>query len=160
MIEIRDARIEDAEDMVAILNPIIAARIYTALDTTLTVEEQRNSSRTFPLRGIFHVAVDAHIRSRGRPAGRLAVRRLHPRLRSRRRHRHIRRSRIAAARASPRSCSLQRSRPRAGRVTKNCSRMCGPTTTLASRPTCARASASSERPSATPGLTVGTSTRY
>jgi L-amino acid N-acyltransferase YncA len=59
MIAIRDARIEDAEDMVAILNPIIAARIYTALDTQFTVDEQRHFIRTFPRRGIFLVAVDS-----------------------------------------------------------------------------------------------------
>ena len=58
MIEIRDARIEDAGDMVAILNPIIAARSYTALDTPFSIEAQREFVRTFPVRGIFHVAVD------------------------------------------------------------------------------------------------------
>ena len=58
MIEIRDARIEDAEDMVAILNPIIAARTYTALDTPFSVEQQRDFIRTFPEQGVFHVAVD------------------------------------------------------------------------------------------------------
>ena len=41
MIAIREARIEDAEGMVGILNPIIAARIYTALDTPFSVEDQR-----------------------------------------------------------------------------------------------------------------------
>jgi L-amino acid N-acyltransferase YncA len=55
---IRDARVEDAEDMVAILNPIIAARCYTALDTPVSVETQREFIRTFSPRGIFHVAVD------------------------------------------------------------------------------------------------------
>ena len=44
--------------MVGILNPIIAARIYSALDTTFSVEEQRTFIRNFPQRGIFHVAVD------------------------------------------------------------------------------------------------------
>jgi L-amino acid N-acyltransferase YncA len=58
MIEIRDARVEDAEDMVAILNPIIAARTYTALDTPFSVEQQRDFIRTFPEQGVFHVAVD------------------------------------------------------------------------------------------------------
>jgi L-amino acid N-acyltransferase YncA len=56
---VRDVRIEDAEDMVGILNPIIAARIYTALDTTFSIEEQRAFIRNFPPRGIFHVAVDS-----------------------------------------------------------------------------------------------------
>lgn len=44
--------------MVAILNPIIAARIYTALDSQLTVDQQREFIRSFPPRGIFLVAVD------------------------------------------------------------------------------------------------------
>ena len=44
--------------MVGILNPIIAARIYSALDTTFSVEEQRTFIRNFPQRGIFYVAVD------------------------------------------------------------------------------------------------------
>ena len=58
MIEIRDVRIEDAEDIAAILNPIIAARCYTALDTPVTVEQEREFIRNFPVRGIFLVAVD------------------------------------------------------------------------------------------------------
>ena len=58
MIEIRDARIEDAEGIAAILNPIIAARCYTALDTPVTVEQEREFIRTFPPRGIFVVAVN------------------------------------------------------------------------------------------------------
>ena|SRR5688572_1791638 len=59
MIEIRDVRIADAEEILAILNPIIAARCYTALDTPFTVEQQREFIRTFPARGIFLAAVDA-----------------------------------------------------------------------------------------------------
>jgi L-amino acid N-acyltransferase YncA len=58
MIEIRDVRIEDAEEILAILNPIIAARGYTAMDTEFTVEVEREFIRTFPSRGIFLVAVD------------------------------------------------------------------------------------------------------
>jgi L-amino acid N-acyltransferase YncA len=59
MIAVREARVEDAEDMIGILNPIIAARIYSALETTFSVEEQRAFIRNFPRRGIFHVAVDS-----------------------------------------------------------------------------------------------------
>ena len=58
MIEIRNARVDDAEGIAAILNPIIEARIYTALDTPVTVEQEREFIRRFPERGIFHVAVD------------------------------------------------------------------------------------------------------
>jgi L-amino acid N-acyltransferase YncA len=56
-IEIRNARPEDAEAIVAILNPIIAARVYTAFDTPFTADAEREFLRTFPARGIFHVAV-------------------------------------------------------------------------------------------------------
>jgi L-amino acid N-acyltransferase YncA len=58
MIEIREVTIEDAEGIAAILNPIIAARCYTALDTPVTVEQERDFIRNFPSRGIFLVAVD------------------------------------------------------------------------------------------------------
>ena len=66
MIEIRDVRVEDAEEILAILNPIIAARCYTAMDTVFTVEEEREFIRTFPERGIFLAAVDT---TAGRIAG-------------------------------------------------------------------------------------------
>lgn len=59
MIEIRDVRVEDAEEILAILNPIIAARCYTAMDTPFTVEVEREFIRTFPARGIFLVAVES-----------------------------------------------------------------------------------------------------
>ncbi len=49
--------------MVGILNPIIAARIYTALDTPFSVEDQRSFIRNFPSRGVFLVAVDAASRA-------------------------------------------------------------------------------------------------
>src|SRR5688572_22104738 len=58
MLEIRDVRIEDAEGILAILNPIIAARCYTAMDTAITVEEELEFIRAFPDRGIFLVAID------------------------------------------------------------------------------------------------------
>jgi L-amino acid N-acyltransferase YncA len=58
MIEIRDVRIEDAEAILAILNPIIAARCYTAMDTPFTVEVEREFIRSFPTRGLFLVAID------------------------------------------------------------------------------------------------------
>ena len=58
MIEIRDVRIEDAEEILAILNPIIAARCYTAMDTPFTIEAEREFIRTFPDNGTFLAAVD------------------------------------------------------------------------------------------------------
>ena len=59
MIDVRDARVEDAEEILAILNPIIEARCYTAMDTPFTVEVEREFIRTFPARGIFHIAIDS-----------------------------------------------------------------------------------------------------
>jgi L-amino acid N-acyltransferase YncA len=58
MFVVRDVTIEDAEEIAAILNPIIAARCYTAFDTLVSVEQEREFIRTFPARGIFLVAVD------------------------------------------------------------------------------------------------------
>jgi L-amino acid N-acyltransferase YncA len=66
MIEIRDVRIEDAEEILAILNPIIAARCYTAMDTEFSVEVEREFIQTFPSRGIFLAAFDT---SSGRIVG-------------------------------------------------------------------------------------------
>jgi L-amino acid N-acyltransferase YncA len=58
VIDIREARANDAEGIVAVLNPIIGARIYTAFDTPFTVDAEREYIRNFPARGVFHVAVD------------------------------------------------------------------------------------------------------
>jgi L-amino acid N-acyltransferase YncA len=58
MLDIRAVGIEDAEEIAAILNPIIVARCYTALDTPVTVEHEREFIRSFPRRGIFLAAVD------------------------------------------------------------------------------------------------------
>ena len=59
IVEVRDARVEDAESIARILNEIISTRIYTALDTPLSAAEQRRFIETFPSRGIFLVAVDS-----------------------------------------------------------------------------------------------------
>jgi L-amino acid N-acyltransferase YncA len=61
VIVIRDASVDDAEGIIAVLNPIITARCYSALDTPVTVDEQRRFIREFPTRGVFHVAVDSEI---------------------------------------------------------------------------------------------------
>lgn len=54
---VRDARPEDAEAILAVLNPIIEAGTYTALDKPLTADEERQYILSFPRRGIFHVAI-------------------------------------------------------------------------------------------------------
>lgn len=53
----REARPDDAEAIVSILNPIIEARTFTAFDTPFTVEGEREYISTFPARGVFLVAV-------------------------------------------------------------------------------------------------------
>lgn len=57
-VRIREAWSEDAEAIVGILNPIIEAGRFTALDTPLTADEERQYISGFPNRGIFHVAED------------------------------------------------------------------------------------------------------
>jgi L-amino acid N-acyltransferase YncA len=53
----RPARPEDAEAIVGILNPIIAAGRFTVFDTPFTVEAERQYLAAFSPRGIFHVAI-------------------------------------------------------------------------------------------------------
>jgi len=56
---IREVRPDDAEAIVSILNPIIESGVYSALDTPLTVEDEREFIRNFPRSGVFHVAEDS-----------------------------------------------------------------------------------------------------
>ena len=60
---IREAQPEDAEVVAAILNPIIQAGVYTALDTPVTVEQEREFILRFPARGVFHVAENRESRA-------------------------------------------------------------------------------------------------
>jgi L-amino acid N-acyltransferase YncA len=55
-IAIREARPEDAEAIVGILNPIIETGAYTVLEGPLSAEEERRFISSFPPRGIFHMA--------------------------------------------------------------------------------------------------------
>jgi L-amino acid N-acyltransferase YncA len=56
-LEIRDARPEDAEGILGILNPIIATGLYTAFDTPFTADSESQYIRNFPTRGVFLLAV-------------------------------------------------------------------------------------------------------
>ena len=58
LIGIRDVTRDDAEAIAGILNPMIAAGVYTVFDTPVTVEEEREFISHFPERGVFHVAVN------------------------------------------------------------------------------------------------------
>jgi L-amino acid N-acyltransferase YncA len=53
---IREVRLDDAEAIVSILNPIIEAGLYTVLDTPFTAQAEREFIANFPKRGIFHAA--------------------------------------------------------------------------------------------------------
>ena len=53
---IREARQDDAEAIIDVLNPIIETGGYTVLDRPFTAEQEREFIRNFPERGIFHVA--------------------------------------------------------------------------------------------------------
>lgn len=54
---VRDVVPSDAEAIVEILNPIIAARVYTVFDAPFTVETERDYIARLPPRGIWKVAV-------------------------------------------------------------------------------------------------------
>ncbi len=53
---IREVRPDDAEAILAILNPIIESGAYSALDTPFTVAAEREFIQSFPRRGVFHLA--------------------------------------------------------------------------------------------------------
>ena len=52
----------DAEQIVGILNPIIAAGAYTVFDTPFSLEAEREYIESFPERGVFLAAVDSDAR--------------------------------------------------------------------------------------------------
>ena len=54
---VREVRLDDAEAIVRILNPIIEAKVYTAFDTLFTVECERDYILNFPQPGVFNVAI-------------------------------------------------------------------------------------------------------
>ena len=54
---VREARPDDAEAVIGILNPIIEAGVYTVLDMPLTIEAERAYILNFPRRGVFHLAI-------------------------------------------------------------------------------------------------------
>ena len=54
---VRPAVVSDASGIVGVVNPIIAAGVYTAFDTPFTIEAEQRYIEAFPDRGIFHVAV-------------------------------------------------------------------------------------------------------
>jgi len=55
-LEIRAMRLDDAEGITAVLNPIIAQGNLTVLHGPFTVAQERAFLAAFPSRGVFHVA--------------------------------------------------------------------------------------------------------
>jgi L-amino acid N-acyltransferase YncA len=55
-VHVRGVRLDDAEGIVRVLNPIIEAGTYTILDTPVTAEAERRYISELPERAIFHVA--------------------------------------------------------------------------------------------------------
>jgi L-amino acid N-acyltransferase YncA len=56
-LSIRAAEPDDATAIAEILNAVIAEGIYTVLDTPFSVEDERRFIESFPVRGVFLVAV-------------------------------------------------------------------------------------------------------
>lgn len=56
-VTVRPVHPDDAAGVAGVLNPIIVARTFTALDTPVSVEAEREFITRYPDRGIFHVAV-------------------------------------------------------------------------------------------------------
>jgi L-amino acid N-acyltransferase YncA len=63
-VQIRPVQVEDAGAIASILSAIVAAGIFTVLDTPFTAEAERSYIAAFSQRGVFNVAVE-------RTAGRL-----------------------------------------------------------------------------------------
>ncbi|KAB0289997.1 GNAT family N-acetyltransferase [Vibrio fortis] len=55
---VRQVAVEDAQGITEVLNPIIEEGLYTILDTTFSVEEEKGFIANFPKQGVFTVAVD------------------------------------------------------------------------------------------------------
>jgi L-amino acid N-acyltransferase YncA len=56
---IRPVRAEDAGSIIGLLNPIIQAGIYTAMDEVFSTADQMDFIRNFPQRGVYHIAIDS-----------------------------------------------------------------------------------------------------
>lgn len=54
---IRQAKLDDAAEMIALLNPIIEHGDFSIMTTVCTLQEQQDFISTFPERGVLHVAV-------------------------------------------------------------------------------------------------------
>ncbi len=54
---VRDVKGNDADSIVAILNPIIETGNFSAFDTPFTIEAERQYINAFPARGVFLVAI-------------------------------------------------------------------------------------------------------
>jgi L-amino acid N-acyltransferase YncA len=56
---VRQVTIDDAKGITDVLNPIIIEGLYTVLDTTFSVNEEKEFIKQFPEQGVFTIAVCA-----------------------------------------------------------------------------------------------------
>ena len=56
---VRTVKAADAGSIIELLNPIIQAGIYTSMAEPFSVADQLDFIRNFPMRGIYHIAVDS-----------------------------------------------------------------------------------------------------
>ncbi|EGU36369.1 acetyltransferase [Vibrio sp. N418] len=56
---VRQVILDDAQGVADVLNPIIVEGLYTVLDTTFSVDEEKEFIAQFPEKGVFTVAVNA-----------------------------------------------------------------------------------------------------
>ncbi len=55
---VRQVIVDDAQGVADVLNPIIVEGLYTVLDTTFSVDEEKEFIAQFPEQGVFTVAVN------------------------------------------------------------------------------------------------------
>jgi len=56
---IRAVQKDDSQGIINILNPIIEEGLFTILDTTFSLEEEKQFIQNFPARGVFNIALEA-----------------------------------------------------------------------------------------------------
>ena len=62
-ISVQPATEDDAEAIVALLNPIIAAGTLTIIDEPLVADDERQFIRDLPDAAVFHLAIDDEAQS-------------------------------------------------------------------------------------------------
>ena len=157
-LDIREAVPEDAEGIVAVLNPIIQAGIYTILDAPVTADAERAFIRRCSPRGVFLVAIDRtdHVL--------VGFQNTQPLVTYTHACDHVGETGTYVdlgrrRQGSRRSCSKRRSNERSRTATRRSLPSCAPTIRRHCRRICTMASGSSGRRAGTPRWAAGMSTR-